>query len=168
MNQWIQNNYSELRTICEKISKIKDVDDLLHSCLEQFLLNQSAPILGDKERLFFFARIVRNNFHSKTSHYFHQYNKYKFSELQDHNAVQQDYEEDLIDLNWVNKIITFHKKGDLWYYARLFELFIDEGCSVSGLSKRTTIPLNSVSRDINKYRRILKNLREDFYKTNGM
>ena len=125
-------------------------------------------MLGDKERLFFFARIVRNNFHSKTSHYFHQYAKYKFTEIQDHNAIQQDYEEDLIDLNWVNKIITFHKRGDLWYYARLFELFIDEGCSVSKLSKRTTIPLNSVSRDINKYRRILKNLREDFYKTNGM
>lgn len=168
MNQWITNNYNELKLICEKISKQNDVDDLLHSCLEQFLQNQAAPMLGDKEKLFFFARIVRNNFHSKTSHYYYQYSKYKFTELTDQNQHTLEYDESEIDLNWVKKIITFHKKGDLWYYARLFQLFIDEGCSVSKLSKRTTIPLNSVSRDINKYRRILKKLREEHYKSNGL
>jgi hypothetical protein len=140
----------------------------LHSCLEQLLSNNLAPKLNDKERLFFFARMVRNNFHSKTSQYFHQYTKYKFTELTDHDLKDSIYEESEINLNWVEDLIRFHKKGDLWYYARLFELFIEEGCSVSKLSKRTTIPLNSVSRDINKYRRILKKIREEHYKANGM
>jgi hypothetical protein len=41
------------------------------------------------------------------------------------------------------------------------ELYIEEGCSISKLSKRTTIPLNSVSRDINKVRSILLNKRKE-------
>ena len=59
-------------------------------------------------------------------------------------------------MNWVKEEL---KKID-WYYGRLFELYIEEGCSVTKLSKRTTIPINSVSRDINKVRRELKQLRD--------
>jgi hypothetical protein len=63
-------------------------------------------------------------------------------------------------------MITIHKKGEWWYYARLFELYLEEGASITNLSKRTTIPLNSVSRDINKYRRELRRLRNEHYKKN--
>ncbi len=54
------------------------------------------------------------------------------------------------------------KQGKDWYYGRLFELYIELGCSITKLSERTTIPINSVSRDINKIRKILNK------KRNGM
>jgi DNA-directed RNA polymerase specialized sigma24 family protein len=66
-----------------------------------------------------------------------------------------EYEEDEFNMEWVQEQL----KTIDWYYARLFQLYIDEGCSVTKLSKRTTIPINSVSRDINKVRRQLKQLR---------
>jgi len=166
LNQWITENYSELKLICQKITKQQDVDDLLHSCIEQLLLNRNAPMIGDKERLFFFARIVRNNAHSTTSKYYNEYNKFKFTEFNNTNIKEQEYEEPEINLDWVNKMITIHKKGEWWYYARLFELYLEEGASITNLSKRTTIPLNSVSRDINKYRRELRRIRNEHYKKN--
>jgi len=46
------------------------------------------------------------------------------------------------------------------------KLFIEEGASISKLSKRTTIPINSVSRDINKVRRYLIKKRKEYY--NGL
>jgi DNA-directed RNA polymerase specialized sigma24 family protein len=67
-----------------------------------------------------------------------------------------EYEEEPFNLNWVHEQL----KTIDWYYGRLFELYIEEGCSVTRLSKRTTIPINSVSRDINKVRRQLKQLRD--------
>jgi hypothetical protein len=51
--------------------------------------------------------------------------------------------------------IFLEKKKEEWYYWRLMELYIEEGCSLTKLSKRTTIPLNSVSRDIHKIKKIL-------------
>lgn len=123
-------------------------------------------MIGDKERLFFFARIVRNNFHSTTSRFYNEYNKFKFTDITDHNVRNKEYEESEINIDWVNKIITIHKKGEWWYYARLFELYLEEGASITKLSKRTTIPLNSVSRDINKYRRELRRLRNEYFKKN--
>ena len=165
-NEWLQQNYIELKKICQKVSKLNDVDDLLHSCIEQFTQNKVAKSISDKEKLFFFTKLVKNNFYSKTSQYYNEYGRFKFSQFADQNKPDGEYEESEINLLWVEKQIKEHKKGDLWYYARLFELFIEGGCSVSDLAKKTTIPINSVSRDINKYRRLLRKLRDQYY--NGM
>jgi len=156
----------ELKLICQKISKLKDVDDLLQSCVEQFLLNPRPNQLSDKERLYFFAKIVRNNYHSQTSPFYQEYGKYKFSELNQSDIKDPLYEEPEINLDWVRNIIKFHKMGSWWYYARLMELYLEEGCSITKLAKRTTIPKNSVSRDINKYRKELRRLREEHLRRN--
>jgi hypothetical protein len=66
-------------------------------------------------------------------------------------------------MDWVRKQLEELKVED-WYYARLFELYIEEGCSLTKLNKRTTIPLAPLSRDINKVRTILKEKRKkDLY-----
>jgi DNA-directed RNA polymerase specialized sigma24 family protein len=158
LNLWITNNYNELKTICSKITRGQDYEDLLHICVEQFLHNQVVKTIPDKEKLFFFARIVRNQYNSKSSKYHYTYRKYQFNELVEYDIPDVEYEETQFNLSWVKEEL---KKID-WYYGRLFELYIEEGCSVTKLSKRTTIPINSVSRDINKVRRHLKQ------KRNGM
>lgn len=156
MNDWLTNNYEELKLICQKISKLKDVDDLLHLSIEQFMKNKRIPEIESNQWLFFFARIVRNNYYSKSSPYYHQYTKHNSSEVHDIELIDLQYEEPIIDLSWVKHIISRDMKGDKWYYARLFELYLEVGCSIKKLSILTTIPPNSVSRDINKYRKLLR------------
>ncbi len=155
MNDWLSNNYNELKNICNKFSTPDEVDDLLHLCIEQFIKNKKVHQIPDKEKLYFFTKIVRNQYHSKSSKYHYTYRRYQFSEIVDNDIAEIEYQEDEFNMNWVKEQL----KTIDWYYGRLFELYIEEGCSVTKLSKRTTIPINSVSRDINKVRRQLKQLR---------
>ena len=155
MNDWLSENYNELKNVCNKFSTPEEVDDLLHLCIEQFIKNKKVHQVPDNEKIYFFTKIVRNQYHSKSSKYHYTYRKYQFNESVEYDTPDVEYEEDSFNLNWVHEQL---KKID-WYYGRLFELYIEEGCSVTKLSKRTTIPINSVSRDINKVRRELKQLR---------
>lgn len=156
MNDWLSNNYNELKNICSKFSTPEEVDDLLHLCVEQFIKNKRVHQIADKEKLYFFTKIVRNQYHSKSSRYHYTYRRYQFSDVVETEIPDVVYEEDEFNLEWVYEQL----KSIDWYYGRLFELYIEEGCSVTKLSKRTTIPINSVSRDINKVRRQLKQLRD--------
>ena len=134
------------------------MDDLLHLCIEQFIKNKKVHQIPDKERLYFFAKLVRNQYHSKSSKYHYTYRRYNFNEIVESDIPDIEYQEDEFNMDWVKQQLRTID----WYYGRLFELYIEEGCSVTKLSKRTTIPINSVSRDINKVRRQLKQLRDGF------
>jgi DNA-directed RNA polymerase specialized sigma24 family protein len=155
LNDWLSKNYDELKNICNKFSTPDEVDDLLHLCIEQFIKNKKVHQIPDKEKLYFFTKIVRNQYHSKSSKYHYTYRRYQFSDVVESEIPDVEYQEEQFNLNWVYEQL----KTIDWYYGRLFELYIEEGCSVTKLSKRTTIPINSVSRDINKVRRQLKQLR---------
>ena len=157
INTWIENNFNELKKICDKITRGEDSDDLLQLSVEQFLKNRKSDDIPDNEKLFFFARIVRNNYNSNSSPYYHTYRKFKFSDIDNIDIQYLEYEEPVINLEWVKVQLNELE----WYYKRLMELYIEEGCSISKLSKRTTIPLNSVSRDINKVRKVLLNKRKE-------
>lgn len=123
--------------------------------------NKKVIEIPDDQKIYFFTKIVRNQYNSESSKYHYTYRKYKFNEY-NNNEEQADipYEESQFNMEWVQEQL---KKID-WYYAKLFQLYIDEGCSITRLSKRTTIPLNSVSRDINKVRKELIKRRNKFLK----
>lgn len=159
LTDWIQQNFTELQVICSKITRGEDSDDLFQLSIEQFLKNKRVPDIPDNERLFFFARIVRNNYNSNSSPYYHTYRKFKFTDIEIENIEipYLEYNESPINLDWVNLQLN---ELD-WYFKRLMELYIEEGCNLTKLSKRTTIPINSVSRDINKIRTILREKRKE-------
>ena len=161
INNWIVENHNELQKICKRVSKLEDPSDLCQLCVEQFINNKKTSQVPDDEKLYFFTRIVQNNYYSKSSSYYYTYNRYKFNEYNINEETPDiGYEESLINLEWVNDQLNTMD----YYYKRLFELFIEENCSISNLSKRTTIPLNSVSRDINKVRKQLIKRRTKFLK----
>ena len=155
INLWITINYDELRKICKSVSRLEDYDDLFQICIEQFILNKKIPDMPDKERLYFFTRLVRNQYYSKTSRYYNHYKKFKTDEVYDYDFPDLQYQEPDINLDWVKKQLTQMKQSNDWYYGRLFELYISEGCNITATSKLTTIPINTVSRDINKVRKEL-------------
>lgn len=151
LNYWVEQNIKQLKKICSSITRGREYDDLLQLSVEQFLSNKKVPTIPDGERLFFFARIVRNNYNSKSSKYYYLYKKYQFTEIHGNEIEYLSIEEPTVNLEWVKDQLNNME----WYYKRLMELYIEEGCSITKLSKRTTIPINSVSRDINKIRKIL-------------
>ena len=161
MNDWIEKNYTQIKKMCDKFSIEIDTDDLCQSCIEQLLKNKKAKDIPENKLMFFFARIVMNNAKSTTSNFYTENRKYKFSEINNLEVKDVDYVEG-VDYDWVLQQIKELKKTQ-WYYASLFELWIEEGCSQTKLSKRTTIPINSISRDLKKFREILKEKRKERY-----
>lgn len=158
MNDWIENNYDRIKKMCDKFNIGIDTDDLCQSCIEQFLRNKKAKDIPENQRFWFLTRIVMNNAASKTSKFYAEHRKHNFKEIKNIEIVDIEYQEP-ITYDWVLEQIKEVKKEE-WYYGRLFELYLQVGCSISKLAEMTTIPLNSVSRDINKVRKILRQKRK--------
>lgn len=163
MDKWINKNYETLKKICEHITKGDDADELLHFCLEQVMKNKKFnAIENPQEKVYFFSRVAKTNYKSLKSPYYLHYRRYGFyKEIGGLEIVDQEYVERDVDMEWVEDQIKEMKRGKDWYFGRLFELYIECGCSITDLSKLTTIPINSVSRDIRKVRDILIKKRKD-------
>lgn len=86
----------------------------------------------------------------------------KFSTM-DEIEIPTEEPKDEITLEWVQEELNKMKKTNDWYYGRLFELYLEVGGSIVKLSEKTTIPVNSVSRDINKVRKILRKKRNELW-----
>jgi hypothetical protein len=108
LNDWLSNNYNELKNICNKFSTPEEVDDLLHLCIEQFIKNKKVHQIPDKEKLYFFTKIVRNQYHSKSSKYHYTYRRYQFSDVVETEIPDVVYEEDKFNMEWVKK---GHRRG---------------------------------------------------------
>ena len=155
LNDWIEQNIKELRKICNSISRQNNVDDLLQVCIEQLLKSKRIHEVPENERLFFFARIVRNNFNSKTSKFHKIYRKNNFVELSSNIDIpQEEYEEPVLSIEWVLQEVDKIKQYD-WYLGQIFLLWLSRGANLTQLSKTTGIPINNLSRDIRQVKNIL-------------
>jgi hypothetical protein len=162
VDNWFNKNYEKLKTICRSITKENDVDELLHFCIDIVITNDKFNKIEDeKGKIFYFTRIVLNNWKSISSPYYMTYRR-KYTSTNDYEVQTPEIELDEeveIDLEWVRNELETLKRNE-WYYGRLFELYVEEGCSLTKLNKRTTISLPTLSRDINRVRGILKDKRK--------
>ena len=155
LNDWIEQNITELRKICNRVAKQNNTDDLFQTSLEQLLNNKRIYDIPDNERLFFFARIVRNNYNSKTSKYHKIYRKHNFVELGSNIDIpQEEYTDPILTIEWVLEQLEEMKKYD-WYLAQITLHYFAEDCNLTRLSKKIGIPINNLSRDIKKVKLIL-------------
>lgn len=159
--EWFGENYNRLKNICKSITKENNVDELLHYCIDKMIDSEKFELLKkDSDKIYYFTRVVLNNYNSKTSPYHTRYRNSKITNLDGTDVVDIVEEHDIIDMEWVRKQLKEIMK-DEWYYGRLFELYIEEGCNLTKLNKRTTIPLAPLSRDINRVRKILIKKRKE-------
>jgi len=155
-NEWIKQNYKTLLEIVENIVKNRDdIDDLFHCVLEQLLKNNKLDGMKDKERVYYFIRVLKNNYFSKTSPYHYQYKKnLAREEFKDISYFEEtpdrEYTEELPDIQWVHQQLSHLE----WFDRDLFLLWMELG-SLTAVSKKTTIPLNSVGRYINQTKLML-------------
>jgi hypothetical protein len=162
-SEWIKENYTHLSLTTKQIIKDdENVDDFFHFILEQ-MLSKPAKIdkLTDKEKMYFFVRIVKNNYYSKTSPYHYRIRResQKSDEWDDkyHEIPDEDYDDNLPDMEWVRQQLYSMD----WFSRDLFLLWLELG-TFTQVSKQTTIPLNSVGNYINK---IKAELQKKWYET---
>ena len=162
-NSWLENNHTELIRITGGITKSPQEVDDLYSCVVEQLLKKSEKLdeLPDNQKRYYFIRVLKNNYNSKTSPYHYQYRKpiehhMDLIETITEGFSDDEYVETTPDMIWVEK--TLNKEFN-WYERDLFMLWVELG-SLTNVSKQTQIPLNSVGRQIKQIKIKLKKLWE--------
>ena len=99
-NKWLEKNTKELMLITRRITQNhQDTDELFQEVVLQ-LLNKPEKInsLKDKEKKYFFIKVIKNNWNSSTSPYRYHLTKHKnrntpYQDFHGKNLVEEVYEE---------------------------------------------------------------------------
>lgn len=154
---WVSKNNTKLIEVTNNITRgDKESMDLYQSVMTQ-LLPQHTKLdnIIDEEKMYYFIRVTKTNWYSKTSPY--QYHKKKYdsskTEYKDYKDFREDeeYTEDIPDMDWVE--CELHKIG--WFEHDLFMLYYETG-TLASLHKETSIPINSVGKYIKDIKNELK------------
>ena len=153
----IQNNDLLIHTT-ENITKgYHDYMELYQCVIEQILLKpEKMDQIEDEKKLFYFIKIVKNNFYSKTSQYQYQRLKYKNKNVEYKDELEKklwDETEDYPYPEW--KWIEEQLNDMEWFDRDLFLLWAQLG-TLTKVHQETTIPINSVGKYIKNIKDELK------------
>tara|TARA_R110001606_G_scaffold136060_1_gene273434 strand:+ start:3283 stop:3816 length:534 start_codon:yes stop_codon:yes gene_type:complete len=165
-SEWIGKNSEEMKRMVRGIVKGDDdlSDELFQSVVLQLLEKpKKVDDVPDHHKVFYFIRVVKNNYYSKTS-------PFQYRRIKDRNRnIQIDegltsiedvpYEEPFEYMSWVVEQLSDEELFS-WYERDIFMLYV-ELTSYVRVSKKTTIPVNSVSRHLKQVKEKLLILWEE-------
>ena len=156
INTWLQDNYSILADAALNISKGDQLhEELLHYSLDQLLGKENVvEIIDSGGANFYTVRIMLNSWRSTTSEFYRIYRR-PTSDIDDY-SVQNEEPEDMEYVTETAKKIQQEIEKLHWYDRELFKVFVEEGHTMSSLSRVTGIPRTSISLTINRIRKHIK------------
>ena len=165
LDTYLVNNYNKLKSMAYNITGGKGNEDLLSFVIEELYKcdkERIEDIVRKKQMTFYVARVMINQFHSKTSRYYYKYRKYYeyhvsgIVEAISPDNVDEDIEnKQLIEerLGWVEE-----KLKDLyWFDAQVFRIYYREGFSLNEMQKETKINRNTLHKAITNVKNYLIN-----------
>ncbi len=149
------------------ITNGKGNDDLLSFVIEELYKcdqDRINEIIEKKQLTFYIARVMLNQYHSKTSRYYYKYRKYYEYHVTgiiesispDNTQKNTEQKKEVEDkLEWVEE-----KLKDLyWFDAELFRIYYRDSHSLNSLSKATKISRATIYKAINNVKNYLINER---------
>ena len=149
------------------IAGVKGKDDLFSFVIEELYkcdTERINKIIEKKQLTFYIARVMLNQYHSKTSRFHYKYNKYYeynvtgiIEAISPDNTEKNTEKKELIEkkLEWIDE-----KLKDLyWFDAELFRIYYRDSHSLNSLSKATKISRATIYKAINNVKNYLKNER---------
>ena len=140
-------------------------DDLLSFVIEELYKcdqDRINEIIEKKQMTFYIARVIINQYYSKTSRYYYKYKKYyEYHVTQIVEAITEDKIDDIIEqkeliekrLNWIDE-----KLKDLyWFDSEVFKIYYKEGFSLNKMQKETKINRNTLHKAISNVKKYLIN-----------
>ena len=157
--------YRELKNTAANFIPSKDVDDVTQEVFMSLYedTEKLEQLIADKKIKWYFIRLCKNNYYSKTSKYYYKYNRpYKDISFND-DVMRQGLKlkaEDLYfieDSDMINSILS----ELYWYDRELFRLYVlgdDNGkrYTYSSLSKKTKISRMNIYITIKKVKEYIK------------
>tara|TARA_R100001015_G_C4546491_1_gene109326 strand:- start:277 stop:783 length:507 start_codon:yes stop_codon:yes gene_type:complete len=165
LNKYLIENYDKLKDMAYNIAGEKGKDDLLSFVIEELYKcdqDRINEIIEKKQLTFYIARVMLNQYHSKTSRYYYKYNKYyEFHTTTTIESITADNTTYTIKdkkeveerLEWIE-----NKLQDLyWFDAELFRIYYRDSHSLNSLAKATRISRATIYKAIKNVKNYLKN-----------
>jgi hypothetical protein len=167
LNKYLVDNYDKLKDMAHNIAGEKSKDDLLSFVIEELYKcdqDRLDEIIGKKQLTFYIARVMLNQYHSKTSRYYYKYNKYyeyhtttTIESLTQDNTEYNIKDKEIVEqrLEWIEE-----KLQDLyWFDAECFRIYYREEHSLNTMSKATKISRATIYKAITNVKNYLLNER---------
>jgi len=165
LNKYLSDNYNKLKDMAHNIAGEKNKDDLLSFVIEELYKcdqDRLNEIIGKKQLTFYIARVMLNQYHSKTSRYYYKYNKYyeyhtttTIESLTQDNTEYNIKDKEIVEqkLEWIEE-----KLQDLyWFDAECFRIYYREEHSLNTMSKATKISRATIYKAITNVKKYLIN-----------
>jgi DNA-directed RNA polymerase specialized sigma24 family protein len=165
LNEYLVENYNKLKDMAYNVCGGNGSDDLLSFVIEElYKCDQKRinEIIEKKQMTFYIARVIINQYYSKTSRYYYKYKKYyEYHVTQIVEAITEDKIDDIIEqkeliekrLNWIDE-----KLKDLyWFDSEVFKIYYKEGFSLNKMQKETKINRNTLHKAISNVKKYLIN-----------
>ena len=163
LNKYLIENYDKLKDMAFNIAGNNGKDDLLSFVIEElykFDQDRINEIIEKNQLTFYIARVMLNQYHSKTSRYYYKYKKYyeyhTTTTIESISADNVDYtikEKELVEerLDWIEE-----KLKDLyWFDAQVFKVYYLQEHSLNSMAKATKINRNTLFKAISNVKKYL-------------
>ncbi len=163
LNKYLIENYDKLKDMAFNIAGRKGKDDLLSFVIEElYKCDQERinEIIQKNQLTFYIARVMLNQYHSKTSRYYYKYNKYyEYHTTTTIESITADNTEYTIKdkkeieerLEWVEDKL----KDCYWFDSQVFKVYYLEEHSLNSMAKATKINRNTLFKAINNVKKYL-------------
>tara|TARA_R100001443_G_scaffold37109_1_gene50880 strand:- start:140 stop:655 length:516 start_codon:yes stop_codon:yes gene_type:complete len=163
LNKYLIENYDKLKDMAFNIAGRKGKDDLLSFVIEELYKcdqDRISEIIQKNQLTFYIARVMLNQYHSKTSRYYYKYNKYyEYHTTTTIESITADNTEYTIKdkkeveerLEWVEDKL----KDCYWFDSQVFKVYYLEEHSLNSMAKATKINRNTLFKAINNVKKYL-------------
>ena len=163
LNKYLIENYDKLKDMAFNIAGRKGKDDLLSFVIEELYKcdqDRINEIIEKNQLTFYIARVMLNQYHSKTSRYYYKYNKYyEYHTTTTIESITADNTEYTIKdkkeveerLEWVEEKL----KDCYWFDSQVFKVYYLEEHSLNSMAKATKINRNTLFKAINNVKKYL-------------
>ena len=163
LNKYLIENYDKLKDMAFNIAGNNGKDDLLSFVIEELYKcdqDRIDQIIEKNQLTFYIARVMLNQYHSKTSRYYYKYKKYyeyhTTTTIESISADNVDYtikEKELVEerLDWIEEKL----KDVYWFDAQVFKVYYLEEHSLNSMAKATKINRNTLFKAISNVKKYL-------------
>jgi hypothetical protein len=163
---YIANNYYELLGICKKytssdmFSKYNSDDwasELLHEVIVQLYDKEHHNVKSDEKSLrYYIVRVIMVNWCYPTSPFYRKHKKIKMSFVQFKGFDMFEEEQQAFETEELYQLLE-ENYGDLdWFKKSILDMYLSLNSSMKAVSRKTNIPIQSISRYIKDIRSEVK------------
>jgi len=157
---FITRNYYQLLNIAKKVTK-KDEEtsrELLHEVFLQLYQKEKIVLkeYNDDNIKYYITSIMRVNYYSQTSPYHYRIRKERLNYSELSEAMNIETEQETFESEQLFQILEEQYSELDWFRKSILDLYLTLN-SLKAVSKKTTIPLTSISRYIKEGKAQIKN-----------